>query len=136
MQRIHVVGRLGSDPELRQTNGGDAVVNFSLADTERWKDKKSGETKSKTEWFRCKCFGRQAEILAEYVHKGEHLAVSGKMRTSEWEKEGVKRQTVELVIDGFELISVRMDGNAKPQDSGNRREQSGKQDEFEDDIPF
>ena len=134
MQRVHVVGRLGSDPEGRVTNSGDAVVNFSLADTERWKDKNSGETKSKTEWFRCKCFGRQAEIIKDYVKKGEYLAVSGKMRTSEWEKDGQKRQAVELVIDNFELISARMDGNSSQSQQATPKSEQAT--DFDEDIPF
>ena len=138
MHKIHIVGRLGNDPELRHTKGGDAVVNFSMADTERWKDKQSGETNSRTEWFRCKCFGRQAEIIAQYVKKGENLAITGKLRTSEWEKEGVKQYTTEIIVDGFELISVRLDGNqssSQPQSSGFDSSGGGSFDDSSD-IPF
>ena len=132
MQRIHVVGRVGQDPEMRHTGKGDAVVNFSLADTERWKDK-DGNQQNKTEWFRCKCFGKQAEIINMYVKKGEQLAVSGKMRTSEWEKDGERRKTVELVIDGFELISSRDGGQPSQPPS---KPQSASTPEFDEDVPF
>ena len=131
MHRINIVGRLGNDPELRTTGGGDPVVNFSLADTERWKNKSTGETDSRTEWFRCACFGRQAEIIAQYCKKGQNLAVEGKLRTSTYEKDGQTQYKTEVIVSNFELIAPREDATMPPS-----KPQSESAPDLAEDIPF
>jgi len=135
MQKVIVFGNVGQDPELRRTNDQTAVVNFSLADTERWKDKQ-GEQQSRTEWFRCKCFGPQAELIAKYVKKGNQLMVIGKMRTSEWEKDGEKRYSTDLAVDNFEFVGSRNDSSNEGYKPPSKPQSESVPAYDEEDIPF
>jgi single-strand DNA-binding protein len=157
------MGNLGQDPELRFMPDGRAVVNISIACTERWKDKATGEQKENTEWIRAVGFGKRAEIIAEYFKKGSQIYVSGKMRTRSWEKDGAKHYTTEIVIDDFQFCGQRGESGAaraeqqyqayqgggaprqQPASNGGRNEQppvpngppDGMYDDFDDsDIPF
>jgi single-strand DNA-binding protein len=96
LNQATIVGRLGNDPEQRFTTSGDAVCNFNMATTERWKDK-AGEKQEKTEWHRIVLFGKVAEIAGQYLKKGSECLIQGKLQTREWEKDGVKRYTTEIV---------------------------------------
>ena len=94
INKVILIGRLGRDPEIRYTPNGDAVANFSIATSENWKDKNTGEKKEKTEWHRLVAFRRRAEIIGEYLTKGSLIYIEGKLQTREWDdKEGVKRYT-------------------------------------------
>lgn len=127
MRRTEMLGRLGRDPELRSLPSGEAVVNFSLADSEKWRDKATGDTKERTEWVRWVGFGRQAEIIAQYAKRGDQLWCAGKQRTREWEKDGVKHYSTEIRLFEFEFVGSR----------GERQDKSNPPaDDFDDDIPF
>lgn len=133
-----IIGRLGKDPELRTLPNGRAVANFSLATTERWKDKESGDQREKTEWHNIAAYGRQGEILAEFTHKGDLLMVQGKLETRKWQdKEGNDRYTTQINVQNFTFMPnpVRQD-----QDGGGSRRPAAERDEaaegFDDDIPF
>jgi single-strand DNA-binding protein len=102
------VGHLGRDPELKYLASGDAVVNFSLAVTEKWKDKKSGEKKESTLWLDIVAFKHTAEFAGQYLAKGQAVLVSGKLRQREWETEdGQKRSKVELVTHNIVTLGKK-----------------------------
>lgn len=95
-----LIGNLGTDPELRELPSGDAVANLSLATSERWTDRSTGEPRERTEWHRVVLFGRVAEIAGEYLVKGSRLYVEGRLRTRQWTtQEGQARYTTEVVVD-------------------------------------
>ena len=104
MNKAILIGHLGKDAEVRYTPTGTAVTNFSMATTEKYKDK-NGVKQSKTEWHRIVCFNRLAEIAGEYLHKGDLVFVEGKIQTRDWEdKNGVKRYTTEIVMQNLEML--------------------------------
>jgi single-strand DNA-binding protein len=103
-----LVGRLGSDPEVRYTPSGDAVANFSIATSEEWKDKDSGEKKERTEWHRIVAWRRLGEICGEYLSKGRQVYVEGRIQTRSWDdKNGVKRYTTEIVATDVQFLGGR-----------------------------
>lgn len=101
MNKVQVLGRLGRDPEIRTMQSGDKVANFSLAVTESWKDKQTGAKKEKTEWIPVVVFGGAAGVIEQYAQKGNRLLVEGKFQTRSWEKDGAKKYTTEVVVQGF-----------------------------------
>src|SRR5438874_13083246 len=100
MQKILIIGYLGRDPELKYSPQGSVIAQFSIASTERWKDK-NGEFQERTEWFAIKAFGRRAEIAGEYLHKGSRVYLEGRKRTESWED----KKTVSSTIDPVSTIS-------------------------------
>lgn len=113
LNECNFIGNLGKDPEVRYLPSGDAVANFSIACTEKWKDKDSGEMKEATEWIRVVCFGRKAEIVGEYLTKGSPVYVSCRARTREYEKDGQKRWATEFVADKLILLGKGGGGSGK-----------------------
>jgi single-strand DNA-binding protein len=100
-----VLGNIGNDPETRYTAGGAAITTISVATSERWKDKSTGEEKERTEWHRIKFFGRLAEIAGEYLKKGRQVYVQGSIRTEKYtDKEGVERYSTVIVADEMQMI--------------------------------
>jgi len=151
VNKVILVGNLGRDPETRYMPDGGAVTNVSIATTETWKDKGSGEKQEKTEWHRVAFFGKLAEIAGEYLKKGSQIYVEGRLQTREWEKDGVKRYTTEIIANSMQMLGSRqgMGGGDRGGDSGGSERPSGgaskpapsksgggKFDDFEDDIPF
>lgn len=150
LNKVEIIGRLGNDPETKYMPSGDAVTNVSIATSETWKDKTSGERMEKTEWHRVTFFGKVAEIAGEYLRKGSQCYVSGKLQTREWEKDGVKRYTTEIVVDSFNgkllLLDSKQGGDgeqrpqqqAAPRNASRTQPQSAPQqhDDLSDDIPF
>ncbi len=136
------IGRLGRDPEVRHTPSGDAVASFSIACSDTWKDKASGEKKESTEWVRCTAWRKLAEIAGEYLKKGSQVYVSGKMQTRKWEdKEGNERYTTEIVVDKLQMLGrpKESDEGAAPAESPAAKpaaKSASKFDDMEDDIPF
>ena len=128
-----LVGRLGRDPEVRYTTDGRAVTSFSIATSDEWKDKDTGEKKERTEWHRIVAFGKLGEICGEYLSKGRQVYVEGKLQTRSWEKDGVTRYTTEIVAGDVQFLGGR-DFN----ESGPPPETSGPTNSApeEDDIPF
>jgi single-strand DNA-binding protein len=102
-----LVGRLGSDPEVRYTPSGMAVANFNIATNEKWKDKGSGEMKERTEWHRIVAWGRLGEICGEYLAKGKMVYVEGRLQTRSWEKDGVTRYTTEIVAQEMKMLDAK-----------------------------
>jgi len=118
LNKAMVIGRLGQDPEARYMPDGTAVVNVSVATTEKWKDK-TGEMNESTEWHRISLYGRLAEIVGQYLHKGDLAYFEGKLKTRKWtDKEGVEKYTTE--INAYEMKMLQTKGG----DGGEQREQS------------
>ena len=148
VNKVILVGNLGNDPEVRYMPNGNAVANVSLATSETWKDKSTGEQQEKTEWHRVVFFNRLAEIVEQYVKKGTKLYVEGRLQTRSWEQDGVKRYSTEVVANEMQMLDSR--GGASQDFSGSQiaaepAAQSSQQqaaappqnfDNFDDDIPF
>lgn len=148
-QKIVIVGNLGADPEMKYLPSGGAVVNISVATSERWKDKQTGEQKEKTEWHRCAAFNRTAEVIGEYLHKGSKVLIEGKMQTRKWQdKEGNDRYSTEVMVDRMVMLDSKGSGQGQGGGQQNRPAGAGQgsdkpagdhlpaDDDFDDDIPF
>ncbi len=143
INKVIVVGNLGNDPDTRYMPSGGAVTNLSVATSEQWKDKQTGEQKERTEWHKVAMFGRLAEIAAEYLRKGSQVYIEGKLRTRKWQdRDGNDRYTTEIIADEMQMLGGRGGGggSAPMRDdrggsSGAPPPQSGP-DDFDDDIPF
>ena len=113
------IGNLGRDPESRYTASGEAICNFSIACTETWKDKQTGERKEMTEWVRISAFGKLAEICSQYLKKGSQVYVEGSLRTRKWtDKEGQERYTTEIRCDDMKMLGSRQGMGAPAGGSG------------------
>lgn len=166
VNKVILVGTCGQDPEVRYMPNGNAVTNLSLATSESWTDKQTGQKVEKTEWHRVSMFGKVAEIAGEYLRKGSQVYIEGKLQTREWEKDGIKRYTTEIVVDmqgTMQLLGGRPQNGGSQQGSSNAAPQPQQQrpqqsqaprrenppvqqqsqqgaprdfDSFDDDIPF
>lgn len=112
VNKVILVGNLGADPEVRSLTNGNPVATFSLATSESWKDKMTGEKQERTEWHRVACFNKLAEIVGEYIKKGSKLYVEGSLRTRKWQdQEGKDRYTTEIVASDIQMLDSK-GGNA------------------------
>jgi len=155
VNKVIIVGRLGQDPESRYTASGVAITNISVATSESWKDKQTGEKKEKTEWHRIVAFNRLAEIMGEFLTKGSQVYVEGKITTRKWQgQDGQDRYTTEIVASEMQMLGSTSSGSqssgsgfrkpAEPSDGGFRKPEDKKpaepapvDDNFaDDDIPF
>ena len=115
LNQCNFIGNLGKDPETRQTSSGETCCNFSIAVSQRWKDKQTGEQKEKTEWVNLVVFGKLADICDQYLKKGSKIYASGRMQTRKWQdKEGNDRYSTEIVLEQMEML----DSKDKSDDSG------------------
>ena len=134
LNKVMLIGHLGSDPELRYTQGGQPVANFNLATNEKWT--KDGKTQEKTEWHKDVVWGKMAETCEKYLKKGRQAYIEGKLQTREWEdKDGQKRYTTEVVAMTVQFIGGEGGGGSK-NGSGKHQEASYDQSFNDDDIPF
>ena len=148
VNKVILVGNVGGDPETRYMPNGNAVTNITLATSESWKDKQTGQQQERTEWHRVVFFGRLAEIAGEYLRKGSQVYVEGTLRTRKWEKDGVERYTTEIVVDingQMQLLGGKPQGEEQQQQQRAPQRQAPRQsqqqapqapDDFDDDIPF
>lgn len=113
VNKVILVGRLGKDPEVRNLENGAAVANFTMATSESYKDKTTGEKKEITEWHNIVLWRGLAEISQRYLHKGDMVYIEGKLRTRSWEKEGVTRYTTEVVADNMTMLSTKGSGSSQ-----------------------
>jgi single-strand DNA-binding protein len=128
VNRVTLLGNVGKNPEVRAAPSGSIIANFSIATTDRYKDK-AGEWKESTDWHNIASFGKLAEIVRDYVHKGSPVYVEGKLRTRSWEKDGQKQYRTEVIADNIVLL-----GSGKPSE---RTAEAAVEQEIEDsDIPF
>ena len=132
MNKAQIIGRLGQDPEIRYTQSGAAVASFSVATSERWKDKQTGDQKEITEWHSVTAFGRQAEVCGEYLRKGKQVYIEGRLQTDSWEQDGVKRWSTKIIMQRMEMLGSKDDAsNRRPQAPPEVADQN-----LDDDIPF
>jgi len=133
INKVILVGRLGKDPEVRYTADGVAVANFTLATSESWKDKDTGESKERTEWHKIVAWRRLGEICGEYLQKGRQVYLEGKLQTRPWEdQDGNKRWTTEIVAQNMQMLGAA-NGNGGPRQDGGDPGLAGPPD---DEIPF
>ncbi len=135
VNRVIIVGHLGSDPESRYTPSGAATTSFSLATNETWRDS-NGELQEHTEWHRCVLFGKSAEMAKEYLKKGQMVYVEGNLRTRSWEdKEGLQRSTTEVRCNMFTMLGRKMsEGTSK--EAGEEAPEAPADSSDDDDLPF
>lgn len=133
-----LIGNLGNDPDVRQTAGGMTVANLSVATSESWKDKQTGEQRENTEWHRVVLFGRVADVAAEYLRKGSKVYIEGRIQTRKWEdRDGNDRWTTEIVANDLQMLDGKPGGGGAsapaPQPSAPAQPAPS---DLEDDIPF
>lgn len=141
INKVIIVGFLGNDPDVRTMPNGELVVNISVATSESWTDKNSGEKKEVTEWHRIVIYRKSAEIAAQYLHKGSQVYVEGRLKTRKWQdNNGQDRYTTEIQGDNLQMLGGRQDepkqakaSKAKPDPLSAMAEQG---DSFDDNIPF
>ena len=143
INKVILIGNLGNDPDTRYTAGGAAVANISLATTDSWRDKESGEQQDRTEWHRVVFFGRLAEIVSEYLRKGSQIYVEGRLQTRKWQdKDGNDRYTTEIVANEMQMLGSRGGAGSNTNQTASRSPAEKPSapdtaDEFvDDDIPF
>ena len=148
LNKVMLIGNLGRDPEIRSTQTGDRVANLSIATSERWTDKRSGEKREKTEWHRVVVFNdKLVEIIERYVSKGSKVYLEGKLQTRKWQDQaGEDRFTTEIVLANFDSKLVLIDGRRGDNDNEDGAEGPGGQapthrppahhQDLDDDIPF
>lgn len=141
INKVIIVGNLGGDPETRYTAGGVAITRISVATSESWKDKQTGEQQERTEWHKVVFFGKLAEIAGEFLKKGRQVYVEGSLRTNKWQdKQGQDRYTTEIIGSEMQMLGGKGDeAPAKQQKPSGFRDKSPAQQEeqfTDDDIPF
>jgi single-strand DNA-binding protein len=143
VNKVILVGNLGKDPEVRRTTAGDPIVNLSLATSESWRDKSSGERKEKTEWHRVVIFNKNlADVAEKYLRKGSKVYVEGQLQTRKWtDKDGAEKYSTEVVLQNFRGELTMLDGRSGSGESGARTGASEapasfQRDEMDDEIPF
>ena|SRR5690554_2554778 len=152
INKVILIGNLGADPEIRYTQSNTAIANLSIATSESWKDKQTGEQKEQTEWHRCTAYRRLAEICGEYLKKGSKVYVEGRLQTRKWtDNNNVDRYTTEIIINDLQMLDNKSDGgsggNQHSHPQSNQRQQSapsqsnqsqsgGNAPSFDDDIPL
>ena len=130
INKVILIGNLGKDPEVRYSPDGGAIASLTLATSESWKDKNTGEKVEKTEWHRVVAFKRTAEIMGEYLKKGSKVYIEGKLQTRKWQdKEGKDRYTTEVVARDMQML----DSRGGPQEQAAPEPAGG---DFDDEIPF
>lgn len=142
INKVILIGNLGSDPDVRYTPSGSAVANLSIATSESWKDKNTGEKQDRTEWHRVVLFNRLGEIAGEYLKKGAKVYIEGRLQTRKWQdKGGQDRYTTEIIATDLQMLDGRGgmgDFGSSPAQSERMAEPVGAGDfaDFDDDIPF
>ena len=142
INKVILIGNLGRDPEVRYSPNGAAIANLSVATSESWKDKNTGEQVEKTEWHRVVMFRRLAEIAGEYLKKGSKVYIEGKLQTRKWQgQDGQDRYTTEIVANEMQMLDSRGGGTASfdsgsSSSSGNQQPEPVPMGDFDDDIPF
>ena len=145
VNRVTLVGNLGRDPEMRTMPSGDQLANVTIATTDKWKDKQSGEMKEATEWHRVVFNGRLAEIAGQYLRKGSQVYVEGSLRTRKWtDQSGVEKYSTEIRADQMQMLGGRPEGGQAPAQRPQEAKQPPKAappagsgfDDMSDDIPW
>ena len=138
LNQCNFIGNLGSEPDLKYTASGNAIANISIACTETWRDKESGDKKESVEWVRIVFFGRLAEIVGEWLHKGSQVYVSGRMQTKKYtDKEGAVKYSTSIIATEMKMLGSKDNKAAQPSGQGGFRDNPETGKGLEDDrIPF
>lgn len=144
INKVIIVGNLGNDPEMRTMPNGEAVANISVATSEAWNDKNTGERRELTEWHRIVFYRRQAEVCGQYLRKGSKVYIEGRLRTRKWQDQnGQDRYTTEIQGDVLQMLDSRSSSNGYEGQQTTHQEQTPSapppmtpSDNFDDDIPF
>lgn len=145
VNKVILIGNLGRDPEIRYTPNGLAVANITIATSEVWKDKQSGENQERTEWHRIVMYQRLAEIAGEYLRKGAKIFIEGRLQTRKWQDKntGQDRYTTEIIADSLQMLDGKGGSSASTNESTPSYEKpsatpqtAAEPDHFDDDIPF
>ena len=142
LNKVQIIGRVGKDPEVRYATNGDAIANFTVATSERYKDKQTGEAVEKTEWHNVSAFRRLGEIVGEYVRKGSLIYIEGKIQTRKYDKDGVTHYATGIVASEMKMLGSKdggqqQQGQPRPQNKPAPSQSSGSGfDDMDDDIPF
>lgn len=142
VNKVILIGNLGKDPEMRYTPNGVAIANLTIATSESWKDKTSGENVERTEWHRVVMFQRTAEIAGEYLRKGSKVYIEGRLQTRKWQDKtsGQDRYTTEILADNLQMLDSKGVGSGAPaterSNSAPQAEAVPALDTFDDDVPF
>jgi single-strand DNA-binding protein len=137
VNKVIIVGNVGKDPEIRHLDGGVTVASFTMATSEKWKDK-NGNQQESTEWHNMVVWGKLAEIVEKYIKKGSKLYVEGKIQTRSWEKEGVKKYVTEIKVNELTMLDSKGGNNNQSQPAAAQPTYSGGMGSQEepDDLPF
>jgi single-strand DNA-binding protein len=146
VNKVILIGNCGQDPDVRYMPNGNAVANVTLATSESWKDKNTGETQERTEWHRVVFFRRLAEVVGEYVKKGSKIYVEGKLQTRKWQDQsGQDRYMTEIIADQMQMLDSRVGGDnlqdsrtgqQEPQKQPQQQDFQAPSGDYDDDIPF
>ena len=149
INKVILIGNLGRDPETRYSQAGNAVTKFSVATSESWRDRQSGEQQERTEWHNVVCFARLAETAGQYLRKGSKVYIEGSLSTSSWEQDGQKRYRTEVIARDFQMLDSRGSNGGAPSGFEQRGAPAPAEnqpaanaptisddDDFDDDIPF
>jgi single-strand DNA-binding protein len=143
VNKVIIVGNLGKDPETRYTQNGDAVTNITVATSDSWTDKNTGQKQESTEWHRVVFFKKLAEIAGKYLKKGSKVYIEGSLKTRKWQdKSGQDRYTTEIIANNMQMLDSRQDGattaatTAATTTATTQQQQADGFDNFDDDIPF
>lgn len=140
LNQAQIIGHLGRDPEVRTTQGGDTIANFSVATTERWRDRASGEMREATEWHRITAYQKLAEVCGKFLRKGSKVFVQGKLVTRKWtDREGVERYVTEIRAQDMKMLDGKPDqpiGDQQQQAADKPAGGQGWGADLDDEIPF
>ncbi len=137
INKVILIGNLGRDPEVRYSAQGTAIANASLATSDAWTDKSSGERQQRTEWHRVVFFARLAEVVGEYLRKGSKVYVEGRLQTRKWtDQQGQERYTTEIVANEMQMLDSRGESGAQSAPLQSERQPVVAGDDFDDDLPF
>lgn len=141
INKVILIGNLGKDPEVRYTQDGTAIANITVATSESWKDKNTGEKKEKTEWHNVVCFRKLAEICGEYLKKGSKVYIEGKLQTDKYDKDGQTHYSTKIVGNVMQMLDSRANPAGETADRGRRDPGAAPgagsvAPDFNDDIPF
>lgn len=138
INRVNISGNLTRDPELRATHGGTSILTFSVAVNDRRKNQQTGEWEDYPNYVDCVLFGSRADSLQRYIAKGSKVCIEGKLRWSQWERDGQKRSKLEVIVDEIEFMSSRSDGQKTQQPTYNAppQAQATQAEMYDEEIPF
>ena len=143
INKVILVGTTGKDPEIKYMPSGDAIANISVATSESWKDKSTGEKKESTEWHKVVFYRQLATIVEKYLRKGQQVYIEGSLKTRSWEKDGQKHYSTEIVASDMQMIGGNKGGDSAAQQNEERQSNQAAQnqrdnfgEDFDDDLPF